>query len=254
MNKTKVLIIEDEKYVLENIATLLEEEGYVVKSSSNVFEGITAALQFKPDLIISDVMMPGMSGYDVLKTLSENDATKSIPFIFLTAKVESEDLRKGMQLGADDYLFKPYKSEELLSAIESRLKRINALREGEVSNKEEVRRHSYSERLFITTGTQPVLLKINEIKFISAENQYTSVHLTGGKTLLVRKSLSYWENILPLNEFLRIHRSTILNMEYISKIGKWDNSSMFAYIEGISEPFIISKRYAAKLRRSFSDR
>ncbi len=252
MKSKTILIIEDEKGVRENIKTLLEEEKYSVHAAANGTEGITMAKEILPDLIICDVLMHGVDGYEVLKTLSAEKKTKSIPFIFLTAKVERDDIRLGMQLGADDYLFKPYKAEELLKAIEARFKRIKMLTvnietKGKSRNE---KKYSYEGKIFVKINNQPNILKINEVLFISAENQYTSVNLSEGKSFLIRKSISYWERILPKKEFLRIHRSTIINMEYISKMGKWDNSSMLVYLSGVEKPFIISKRNSSRFRNN----
>jgi CRP-like cAMP-binding protein len=107
----------------ENTAELLELSGYEVAVAEDGKQGIQKVDSFKPDLVICDVMMPELDGYGVLYVLSKNPATASIPFIFLTAKAEKSDFRKGMNLGADDYLSKPYEELELLNAVESRLKR-----------------------------------------------------------------------------------------------------------------------------------
>jgi DNA-binding LytR/AlgR family response regulator len=246
----KILVIEDDKNVRENIKTLLSEEGYIVYSASAGDEGIIIAKNEIPDLIVCDIMMHGKDGYAVLKELSKNSSTKSIPFIFLTAKVERSDLRYGMELGADDYLFKPFKSEELLKSIESRLRRADVFKAELSSPKEKPHTNTYTtdDKILINVNGKPQLIKIIEILFITAENQYTSLNLIGGKSYLIRKSISYWEKILPEKSFLRIHRSTIINMEYLLKIEKYYNSSFLLRLKNVSEPFIISKRYATKLR------
>jgi DNA-binding LytR/AlgR family response regulator len=251
MKNKNILIIEDEKDVRENIRILLEEENYFVDCACSGKEGIKLAREKRPDLIICDIMMKEIDGYEVLKTLAKEKETKSIPFIFLTAKVERDDIRKGMELGADDYLFKPYKADELLAAIDARFKRIQMLTASfDKKNEESTKRYNYNDKIFIKIDNHPHILKINEILYIAAENQYTSVHLTIGKSFLIRKSISNWENILPENEFLRIHRSTIINMEHIIKMGKWDNSSLLVYLDGVEKPFIISKRNSSKLRHN----
>ena len=117
----KVLLIEDDMTVRENTAEILELSNYNVKTASDGLKGVEAALDFKPDIIVCDVMMPELDGYGVLKKLSENEETQFIPFIFLSAKTDHKDIRKGMDLGADDYLTKPFEEDELISAIESRL-------------------------------------------------------------------------------------------------------------------------------------
>jgi CRP-like cAMP-binding protein len=119
----KILLIEDNHDVRENIAEILELANYNVITASNGKEGVDKALHEDPDLIICDIMMPELDGYGVLHILSKNKLTAQIPFIFLTAKSEKVDFRKGMNMGADDYLTKPFEDTELLDAIESRLKK-----------------------------------------------------------------------------------------------------------------------------------
>jgi len=124
----KILLIEDNKDVRENTADILELSGYQVATAENGSVGVEKAPTFHPDIILCDIMMPVMDGYGVLEALSENTETASIPFIFLTAKTEKADFRKGMNLGADDYLTKPFEEHELLDAITSRLKKNDFLR------------------------------------------------------------------------------------------------------------------------------
>jgi len=119
----KVLIIEDNDDIRENVIEILELAGYIVSSASNGKVGVELALQDIPDIILCDIMMPEMDGYGVLYLLSKRPETIAIPFIFLTAKAEHFDRRKGMEMGADDYLTKPFDGLELLSAVESRLKK-----------------------------------------------------------------------------------------------------------------------------------
>ncbi|NIJ52607.1 response regulator [Dyadobacter arcticus] len=117
----KILIIEDNDDIRESTAEILEFSGYVVRQANNGKEGVELALRQRPDLILCDIMMPEMDGYGVLYMLGKNLETDSIPFIFLTAKAERIDFRKGMEMGADDYLTKPFDEIELLKAIEGRL-------------------------------------------------------------------------------------------------------------------------------------
>jgi CRP-like cAMP-binding protein/CheY-like chemotaxis protein len=116
-----ILIVEDNNDIRESTAEILELSGYKVLQASNGKAGVDVALQHTPSLILCDIMMPELDGYGVLYMLSKNPATYAIPFIFLTAKAERLDFRKGMEMGADDYLTKPFDDVELLNAIESRL-------------------------------------------------------------------------------------------------------------------------------------
>jgi two-component system, OmpR family, alkaline phosphatase synthesis response regulator PhoP len=119
----KILVIEDEVAVRANIAELLDEEDYEVITAENGFVGILWAQEHLPDLIICDMMMPALDGRDVLKALREDCFTESIPFIFLTARADKSDIRVGMNLGADDYLTKPFSRQELLDTVEARLQK-----------------------------------------------------------------------------------------------------------------------------------
>jgi CheY-like chemotaxis protein len=148
----KIVLIEDNLEVRENTSEILSLAGYEVITAANGRLGIERINQEKPDLIICDIMMPELDGYGVLHILNKNTETASIPFIFLTAKVEKNDVRKGMNLGADDYLTKPFDDTDLLNAVEIRLK------------KREILQHTYDNseeglRTFITDVKQVLNLQ-----------------------------------------------------------------------------------------------
>ncbi|MDP1799925.1 MAG: response regulator [Bacteroidota bacterium] len=130
----KILLIEDNKDVRENTAEILTLAHYDVITAVNGYEGVEMAKKEKPDLIICDIMMPVLDGHGALHLLSKNEETASIPFIFLTAKAERNDFRKGMAMGADDYLTKPFDDLELLSAIEIRLEKNEILKKNFTKN------------------------------------------------------------------------------------------------------------------------
>jgi len=122
----KILIIEDQPQMRRNLATILEMENFQVITAENGQRGVELARLEKPDLIICDVMMPELDGYGVLQTVRAEAALATTPFVFLTAKGDKLELRKGMNLGADDYLTKPVQREDLLAAVQSRLERRRA--------------------------------------------------------------------------------------------------------------------------------
>ena len=124
----KILLIEDNRDVRETTADILELSGYAVEAVDGGKVGVEAALASRPDLIICDIMMPGLDGYGVLHILGKRAETAGVPFIFLTARSEKADVRKGMNLGADDYLTKPFEESELLDAVETRLRKSEQLR------------------------------------------------------------------------------------------------------------------------------
>ena len=122
-----ILLIEDDRALRENTEELLELSGYKVLTAANGKIGLQTAKDTLPDIIICDIMMPELDGYAVLEKLSASEKTMHIPFIFLSAKTEHKEIRMGMDMGADDYLTKPFEEEDLLSAIESRLAKAQLL-------------------------------------------------------------------------------------------------------------------------------
>ena len=124
----KILLIEDNEDIRNNTAEILELSNYKVITAENGKAGVEMAIEHIPDLIICDIMMPVLDGYGVLHALHKNDAIKNTPFIFLTAKTDRIDIRKGMELGADDYITKPFAGTELLTAVDSRIKRLDLLK------------------------------------------------------------------------------------------------------------------------------
>jgi CRP-like cAMP-binding protein len=125
----KLLVIDDHDDIRENIAEILTLAGYEVFTAENGKRGVESALKENPELVICDIMMPELDGYGVLHLLRKNEATVNTPFIFLTAKTERTDFRKGMEMGADDYITKPFDDIELLNAIEIRLKKYDILQQ-----------------------------------------------------------------------------------------------------------------------------
>lgn len=124
-----ILVIEDNLDIRENIAEILELSGYQVYSAENGKLGVEMACKLIPDLILCDIMMPELDGFGVLHILSKNTLTYGIPFIFLTAKSEKEDFRRGMTMGADDYITKPFDDVLLLETIEKRLEKSDKLKQ-----------------------------------------------------------------------------------------------------------------------------
>ena len=161
--KQRILLIEDNAEIRENTAEILELSNYAVDTAENGKIGIEKALESKPDLIICDIMMPVLDGYGVLHLLNKNEQLSGIPFIFLTAKSERADLRKGMEMGADDYITKPFTDIELLNAIDSRFKKISILKKEYTSDPNGL------EEMLTEFGGKDALEHITENR---QENQY----------------------------------------------------------------------------------
>ena len=248
----KILLIEDDLNIRSNIKYVLEANNYKVFSAGDGKEGIDLAKEVKPDLVICDILMPVQDGYETKSELSTNPKTESIPFIFLSAKSKMGDIRTGMNLGADDYLTKPFKTADLLKAVEVRLSRSVELRKNGTGKSN----HNYQagdtldrdDTIFIEVDNKPTFIKINDIIYISANNEYSKMYLKDGRKLLVRRLIKQWDELLPKKTFLRIHRSTIINIESIKKIEKWFKRSFIIYLENSCEPVYMSERFARKLK------
>ncbi|HMU41999.1 MAG TPA: response regulator [Ignavibacteriaceae bacterium] len=243
---TKILIIEDDKNYCENIKILLEEEDYEVLFALNGFDGLDIARSLKPDLIICDVMLPDISGYQILEELRKRETTKLTPFIFLTAKAEMNDLRTGMNLGADDYLTKPYHSHELLQAVKMRLQK-SQIEKNIINDKNKLETDDF---IFLPAKNNYEVFPVENIVCILAERVYSNVFCKDGKKILVRRLLKQWEESLPDKYFLRIHKSCIINLKFIKKVDKWFNGSLKIFLSNYDQPLIVSRRYAAKLKKN----
>lgn len=162
-----ILIIEDDPVLRENTQELIELSGFKVSAASNGKIGVERALDLKPDLIVCDIMMPELDGYGVIEQLSKNESTKHIPFIFLSAKTERQDIRKGMNLGADDYITKPFTEDELISAIESRLAKMAILKDAQIPGNS------------IANTQQDTLRNLEDLKNFFDDNGETSNYKKG---------------------------------------------------------------------------
>ncbi len=256
MAKIKILVIDDDIQIVKNLSEVLTYAGFEVFTAAEGNSGIQLAGTLRPDIILCDIMMPGMDGFQVLRQLSEDESTKQIPFLFLTAVAGSSDIRHGMALGADDYITKPYRVKELISAIYARLERIKVLKAASTAEPQQVAetetRLTYEQNIMLTDAKSPHYLKIRDIVAISADGDYTNIYLTSGQKLYIRRLLGDWEKALPPKKFFRIHRSTLVNLEYIDKIENWFKRSFKVYMKYINQDFIVSERAAVSLKEELS--
>ncbi len=261
----QILLIEDDCNLKGIIQEMLRAENYdVVQLNDGLTIGeVLTADNF--DLVLCDIMLPGKNGYEILKDIKKEIPAFDIPpFIFLTAKTDRQDVRHGMELGADDYISKPFTRKELLTAIETQIsKRKKILKRTEIEmelvdlvmkrfdaqGKKIPVQMTYDSTFFIDTDSSPKLLKVKDIEYITVESGYTNVITVENGSIPVRKPIKKWEQILPRNKFIRIHRGIIINYDYIVKIEKWFNYSYRVFLCNVKEPFIISQRYSRMLRQ-----
>jgi|GEM_PF-737457 len=214
---TKILVIEDEESVRENILDLLEAESFETIAAADGKIGLELAISEIPDLILCDLMMPNLNGYEVLKKLHLQAVTATIPFVFLTARTARADLRQGMNLGADDYLTKPFTRSELLNTIMSRLeKKTTAFKYISKTNKNSAR--FLPEFQILKTCLLKTLAKRNLKDF---QIHYQPIVDTSSGNILAAESLIRWESpelgLISPAELIPLAESTGL----IIPIGEW---------------------------------
>jgi CRP-like cAMP-binding protein/CheY-like chemotaxis protein len=214
----KILLIEDNKDVRENTAEILKLADYDVMTAKNGKEGVELAMKNKPDLIICDIMMPVLDGHGVLHLLSKNEETSSIPFIFLTAKAERSDFRKGMEMGADDYITKPFDEIELLNAIESRLK------------KNEILRKEFTKNL---EGINDFITQAKGIESLKKLSEERDVRIYKKKDEVFKES-SYPKGIYFVNKGkVKIYKTNELGKDLITELHK--EGDFFGYLSLLQE-------------------
>lgn len=252
----KILVIEDEQGIRDGICELLSSSGFEPVGAGDGKQGIDLARNVSPDLIVCDVMLPGMNGYEILAELKQQNIAGFTPFIFLTALSDRTYVRQGMELGADDFISKPFTEEELLNAINARLEKIDKMKSPVESaalavEEPKDKKLELTDRIFVTADDKPVFLKISDIVRITSSGDYSIIMTLDKKKMFVRKTMKEWEILLPEKNFARIHRTTIVNLEAVEKIEKWFNQAYCVFLKSCTEPFIISRRYLKKLRSQF---
>ncbi|NER15730.1 response regulator [Spongiivirga citrea] len=196
----KILIIEDNIDVRENTADILKLEGFEAITATNGKEGIQKAMQQRPDLIICDIMMPKMDGYEVLEYLSNRPQSGGIPFIFLSAKSEKSDMRKGMNLGADDYLTKPFEASELLDAINCRLDKNTFLKKEFEKNLDGI--HAFIKEASDLLGDTIISTKYDIANYERSEDVYLEGHPANNLFYIKSGSLKTYKTTETGKEFV----------------------------------------------------
>ncbi len=245
-----ILLIEDDAALRENTAELLELSDYKVFTAQNGKIGIEKARQIKPDIIVCDIMMPEVDGYGVLEAVTADQNLNAIPFIFLSAKTEHNQIRKGMNLGADDYLTKPFDEDDLLSAIESRLAKASILSKLAKSKNTE------------QTPSQAIG-NLNELKNLFCDEGEVSKFKRGE---IIYAKGDYNNNLfLILKGVVKTHNMDMNGKELITTLYKADDFVGFSSIRentphnetatavDDTELVAISKKYVADLLKSNQD-
>ncbi|MCU0239094.1 MAG: LytTR family DNA-binding domain-containing protein [Pyrinomonadaceae bacterium] len=238
--KLTAIIVDDERLARLELRSLLSEfdEVFIIGEAENLTEAVKLIQTDKPDVIFLDIQLHSENGFDLLEKVEKN-----FKLIFVTA-FDAFAIR-AFETNALDYLLKPVNPERLAKTIERLL-------ENDEKQEINLRKLEYEDRLFIEIGERSKFLKISSIKCICADGDYTQVFTDDGKKHLITKPLKEWEERLPEKYFVRIHRSTIVNLEFIEKVEGWFSRSYQVFIKDIKQPLTISRRYSAIIKEKFN--
>jgi DNA-binding response OmpR family regulator len=263
-----VLLVEDDSNLARALAHFLRCNDLMVITAGDGHRAIELAASSRPDLILCDLDLPGLHGFDVLALQQDNPELWDIPFLILTGRGDFKDIRKGMNLGADDYLVKPVPPEELIAAIRSRLLRRQRRQQGpnalphasptpQLTSSRPDATEAEAEAddavkggpLFLKTSAGRQRVERTEILWISAYGEYSRVHWGASNDALMRKPMKTWESELAPEDFLRIHRNSIINLRWLDRVEKGDEGELMAYLKGKAEPIPVSLRKIPILNR-----
>lgn len=231
----RAIIVDDEWLVRHELKTLLQEhpEIEIVGEAFDVNQAAQLINHEKPDVLFLDIEMPGKSGFDLLK---ECDICCTV--VFVTAY--NQYAIRAFEVNALDYLLKPIQKDRLAVTVRRLL--------SEDQSKLQTTKALYDDVIYVMINGSFKFLKLSQLKCITAEGNYSYIYYNQDKKDLVSKTLLDWEQILPEKYFIRIHRSTIVNFEYVKRIKKCSNHTHDVYIQNIEQPFHMSRRYAVKLK------
>ena len=237
--KYKAIIVDDEKLARLDLRNVLKamEEIEIVGEANSVNSAELLINKLHPNLVFLDIQLRGESGFDLLDKIDAE-----LDFVFVTAY--DKYAIRAFEVNAQDYLLKPVSADRIKLTIG----KLNHYANKEAANQ---RRLNYDDVIFLMLNNRYRFLKIETIAAITSEADYSYIHTNDKAHSITRKTMREWESRLPENHFCRIHRETIVNLEYVFKIDDSLSNSYKVYIKGIEKPFLMSRRYAAKIKEKF---
>ena len=238
MKLHKTIIIDDSKAIRDELKLFLDEYPQIVYAgeAANIQKAIRLIEEIIPDLIFLDIQLKNESGFDLLEKTNV-----SAKIIFVTA--HNQYAVKAFEVNALDYLLKPIQPNRLKQAIEK-------LNEEDTNSTIKIGKLDYDDVVYLMINHCPKFFRVAELKAIIAEGKYSFILHGDNRRDLVSKTLLEWEDILPEKYFVRIHRSTIVNFEFVENIKRFTNNTHEVYIKSCELPFKMSRRYAVKLKSS----
>ncbi|MBD3373484.1 response regulator [candidate division KSB1 bacterium] len=240
MDTIKALLVDDEWLIRQELARMLENNRAIglIREAASVEEAIDLLSDFKPDVIFLDVEMPGESGFTLFQKAKIN-----CQVIFVTAY--DQYAVRAFEVNALDYLLKPIRPERLHQSID----RLTCNTRMQEKEKQEL---TIDDVIYLNIDGALRFIKLYNIKYIYAEGNYSIIQLESGQKELVSKTLQEWQEILPENYFIRIHRSCIVNFNYVEHVEKCKNNTCHIYLKDSSDYHVMSRRYVSKLKKSLA--
>jgi two-component system LytT family response regulator len=236
------IIVDDERLARRELRAMLEESHAssvrVVAEAESVRTAAELVRTCDADVVFLDVQLAGESGLELLPLIDP-----SVAVVFVTAF--DQYAVRAFEVNALDYLLKPVAPARLKRAVD----RLAGPNEETDGSGPPTTRLDYQDRLFLRLDDRMGFVKVAEIVSIVADGDYSVVRLSSGRTHRARKSLRDWAARLPETAFARVHRSTIVNLEYVERVEEWSHFSYRLYLRGQSEPLTMSRRYASLLKR-----
>ncbi|MDD4492559.1 MAG: LytTR family DNA-binding domain-containing protein [Bacteroidales bacterium] len=240
MTKLRAILVDDERLARVNLKNLLQQhpEIEIVGEAGSCNSAIELIELHKPQLIFLDIQLGGETGFDLLEKIDN-----SIKIIFVTAY--DEYAIRAFEVNAVDYLLKPVNPERLKLSVDKLIKR-------EVVQRRSSKSYEYSDSIYVQINNfTSRFIKISLISFIEPVGNYSKIVTSDGKYCLVLKTLKLWQEELPGNNFVRIHRSCIINIEHVDRIEKKSNTQHKIFLKGIPKSLDVSRRYAQKLKTAY---
>jgi two-component system LytT family response regulator len=234
----KAIIIEDEPLAVDNLKFYLKEYPLdIMGAAHNIKDAVKLIVNAKPEVIFLDINLSGENGFELIEQVNVN-----FKIIFVTAY--NEYAIRAFEINAFDYILKPLNKERIAKTVERLLHNTHAA--------PQKLQYTLDDTVFLASGKRAFFLRLKDIRYIQADSCYSKIILSDKISKYSAKTLKKWGEILPQNEFVRIHRSFIININHINKIFKKDNSTYEVLINNINEPIEISRRCASVLKNKLN--
>ncbi len=244
----KILVIEDDQTISNVVELNLKLDGYEVYLASDGEEGLRLLEEIHPDLVILDVMMPKVDGWEVLMLMRENEETKDIPVIMLTAISDEQSKVMGLRGGADDYVSKPFSPLELAARVKVILDRVGKARRLAGAAEKEGEPAVKLDQIPVQKGDTILLIPMEDIYYIDTKYEYANLH-TFSDSYLTTYSLVELEKMLDKKVFFRVHRSYIVNLKKVKGIIKLSRNTLLIALTDQKESRVpVSRRQAVSLK------